>query len=123
MAEDTPLTTSTTHHPLDEHEPRGTPDEARTILTGLASPVPITALPQPRLVHDFRLRARLETKVALGPSCWGERNWIGICGGEWSATWGKGTIVVRKKTFAFLIPTLSCDYMRGRKKKVETKCA
>lgn len=54
------------------------------------------ALPAPRLVHDFRLSAALERKVALGRSCWGERNWIGICGGEWSATWGRGKIVVRR---------------------------
>lgn len=48
----------------------------------------------PRLERDFRMQARLEGKIALGRSCWGERNWIGICGGEWSATWGKGTVVV-----------------------------
>lgn len=52
------------------------------------------ALPTPRLERDFRMQARLEGKVALGRSCWGERNWIGICGGEWSAAWGKGTVVV-----------------------------
>ncbi|KAH8788264.1 hypothetical protein F5883DRAFT_635160 [Diaporthe sp. PMI_573] len=50
-------------------------------------------LPKPRLERDFRMQARLEGKVALGRSCWGERNWIGICGGEWSAAWGKGTVV------------------------------
>ncbi|POS72969.1 hypothetical protein DHEL01_v208639 [Diaporthe helianthi] len=50
-------------------------------------------LPVPRLERDFRMQASLEGKVALGKSCWGERNWIGICGGEWSATWGKGTVV------------------------------
>lgn len=101
MTEQTPLSpptrTSTTHR-LDEHEPRGTPDEAQTILTAGLSPGSLgqtIALPQPRLVHDFRLRAKLEGKVALGQSCWGERNWISICGGEWSATWGKGTILVR----------------------------
>lgn len=52
------------------------------------------ALPAPRLERDFRMQARLEGKIALGQSCWGTRNWIGICGGEWSATWGKGTVVV-----------------------------
>lgn len=52
------------------------------------------ALPAPRLERDFRMQARLEGKVALGRSCWGERNWIGICGGEWSAAWGRGTVVV-----------------------------
>lgn len=51
-------------------------------------------LPAPRLERDFRMQARLEGKIALGQSCWGTRNWIGICGGEWSATWGKGMVVV-----------------------------
>lgn len=51
-------------------------------------------LPTPKLERDFRMQANLEGKVALGKSCWGERNWIGICGGEWSATWGKGKVVV-----------------------------
>lgn len=54
-------------------------------------------LPVPRLKLDFRMQARLEGKVALGKSCWGERNWIGICGGEWSAAWGKGTVVVSNR--------------------------
>lgn len=113
MAEQTPLspptttTTTSTTHRLDEHEPRGTPDEAQTVLTAGLSPDSLgqtIALPQPRLVHDFRLRAKLEGKVALGQSCWGERNWIGICGGEWSATWGKGTIVVRCVFILFSLP-------------------
>lgn len=58
------------------------------------------SLPTPRLERDFRMQASLEGKVALGKSCWGERNWIGICGGEWSATWGKGTVVVSFPLFA-----------------------
>lgn len=76
--------------------PHGTPEEAQTILAGLpeSSLGRTIALPAPRIVHDFRLAAALERKVALGKSCWGERNWIGICGGDWSATWGKGKIVV-----------------------------
>lgn len=60
------------------------------------------ALPVPSIVHDFRLSAKLERKIALGQSCWGERNWIGICGGEWSATWGKGKIVVGGHCSRFL---------------------
>lgn len=111
-----PPTTSV--YQLDEHEPRGTSEEAATIAAGLTpgSLGQTIALPQPRLVHDFRLRAKLEGKVALGQSCWGERNWIGICGGEWSATWGKGTIVVRfLKLFFFLF----CAFYFEKKKKAE----
>lgn len=61
-------------------------------------------LPAPRLERDFRMQARLEGKIALGQSCWGTRNWIGICGGEWSATWGKGTVVVsfRLEFFSYI---------------------
>lgn len=62
------------------------------------------ALPAPRLEKDFRMQARLEGKIALGQSCWGTRNWIGICGGEWSATWGKGTVVVSVSLTILLLP-------------------
>lgn len=99
MAEQTATTAGATH------EPRGTSsdDEAQqSIQAGLSagSLGQTIALPAPRLVHDFRLRAKLEGKIGLGASCWGERNWIGICGGEWSATWGRGIIVV--SVFLFL---------------------
>lgn len=97
------LTSETAHDDLsattarpDDHAPQGTSAEADKISAGftpgsLARTIP---LPAPSIVHDFRMQASLEAKVALGRSCWGERNWIGICGGEWSATWGKGTVVV-----------------------------
>lgn len=81
----------------DGHAPRGTPEEAQRVLAGLpaGSLGQAVALPAPRIVRDFRLSAALERKVALGRGCWGERNWIGISGGAWSATWGRGKIVVR----------------------------
>lgn len=90
-----PPATTTTSRPVD-HAPAGTPEETQRILHGLGSGSlgRTIALPTPRLVHDFRLSARLERKVALGRSCWGERNWIGICGGDWAATWGRGSVVV-----------------------------
>lgn len=97
-----PIVTSETHGDQatntrpDDHAPQGTPAEADTIVAGFTtgSLAQTIALPAPRTVRDFRMQASLERKVALGRSCWGERNWIGICGGEWSATWGKGTVVV-----------------------------
>lgn len=93
--------------PLDEKEeqttvgvadrvPRGTREEVDAV-RGRFPPGSISAtaaLPAPRLVLDFRMQADLEGKIALGRSCWGERNWIGIRGGRWSATWGSGTVVV-----------------------------
>lgn len=89
-----------------EQEEEGKAREA--ILGGLSggSLGQTIALPAPRLVHDFRLSAALERKVALGRSCWGERNWIGICGGEWSATWGRGKIVV--SCFDLFVPWCCC---------------
>lgn len=94
---DPPSTGSLAARPNNDHIPEGTPAEHEKILSGL---LPAGGLGQtislavPRLVHDFRLAANLERKIGLGQSCWGERNWIGICGGAWSATWGKGRIVV-----------------------------
>lgn len=94
----TSATTTTIAQSSDDHATEGAPAEREKILSGL---VPAGGLGQtitlavPRLVHDFRLAANLERKIGLGQSCWGERNWIGICGGVWSATWGKGRIVVR----------------------------
>ncbi|CAN8099724.1 unnamed protein product [Discula destructiva] len=80
---------------VDDHTPKGTAEDTKTILDGLSagSLGQSIALPAPSIAHDFRLSANLDRKIALGQSCWGERNWIGICGGEWSATWGKGKIV------------------------------
>lgn len=82
--------------PSNDHAPHSTAEATRTILSGLSegSLARSTELPRPSLARDIRISAKLDRKIALGPSCWGERNWIGICGGEWSATWGKGKIVV-----------------------------
>ncbi|TLD17980.1 hypothetical protein PspLS_10565 [Pyricularia sp. CBS 133598] len=51
-----------------------------------------TALPVPALTVDFRLQVDLNPKIALGKGVWGERNWISFKGGQWSATWGNGTV-------------------------------
>lgn len=94
-AQDT--TTTTTTRPGSDSTRRPEADaDADKISAGFSagSLARTIALPAPRLQRDFRMQARLEGKIALGQSCWGTRNWIGICGGEWSATWGKGTVVV-----------------------------
>lgn len=91
------------------HAPRGSSEEARSAAAVILGGLPAgslgqtMALPAPRIVHDFRLSAALERKVALGRSCWGERNWIGICGGQWSATWGRGKIVVWFSSLFFVL--------------------
>ncbi|TPX12657.1 uncharacterized protein E0L32_000834 [Thyridium curvatum] len=81
--------------PHQQHDPQGTPEEADKITSGFTPGAlgQTISLPIPRIVHDFRLQAQLDRKIALGKSPWGERNWIGIRSGEWSATWGKGTLV------------------------------
>lgn len=53
-----------------------------------------TALPVPALTVDFRLQVDLNPKIALGKGVWGERNWISFKSGQWSATWGNGTVEV-----------------------------
>lgn len=87
---------STTRAGSDSTRVAGADAEADKISAGFSagSLARTIALPAPRLERDFRMQARLEGKIALGQSCWGTRNWIGICGGEWSATWGKGAVVV-----------------------------
>lgn len=94
----TAATTTTTRPGSDGSSTRvtGTEAGADKISAGFSagSLARTIGLPAPRLERDFRMQARLEGKIALGQSCWGTRNWIGICGGEWSATWGKGTVVV-----------------------------
>lgn len=99
--------TTTTALRLDDHEPKGVPEERQTILSGFPSGNlgQTIALPIPRIVHDFRMSATLDGKIPLGQSCWGERNWIGISGGDWSATWGRGTVVVG------VACEISCDMM------------
>lgn len=87
---------TTTTRPGGEPPPQPAEGAADDISAGFSagSLARTIGLPAPKLERDFRMQARLEGKVALGKSCWGERNWIGICGGEWSAAWGKGTVVV-----------------------------
>jgi hypothetical protein len=51
-------------------------------------------LPTPKLTHDFRLACTLQPKIPIGPTpAGGQRNWIIIGPGWFSATWAKGTVV------------------------------
>lgn len=52
-------------------------------------------LPVPTLKHDFRLACKLVGRIPIGPTATGggHRNWIGLAGGYFNATWGAGIIV------------------------------
>ncbi|KAJ4410607.1 hypothetical protein N0V82_009198 [Gnomoniopsis sp. IMI 355080] len=80
----------------EDHAPHGVLEERHTILAGLpnGSVAQNIAVPVPRLAHDFRLCCQWASINPLGKGAWGQRTWVGLGGGHWSALWGKGTIVV-----------------------------
>ncbi|CAK3992324.1 hypothetical protein BST61_czeina15g001000 [Lecanosticta acicola] len=49
-------------------------------------------LPTPQLELDFRMSVALNPKISLGEGPWGQRNWISFQGGNWTASWGNGTV-------------------------------
>jgi len=51
-------------------------------------------LATPSLTLDFTISVKLHPKISVGPTPWGQRNWISFVGGEWEATWGSGTVIV-----------------------------
>ncbi|KAB8345942.1 hypothetical protein FH972_022994 [Carpinus fangiana] len=50
-------------------------------------------LPTPSLKLDFRMSVKLNPLISVGKTVWGQRNWISFSSGEWSALWGRGTVV------------------------------
>lgn len=72
------------------------PDQARSLRTHFdpGSAASSMDLPVPHLEVDFRMSVKLQPKVPVGPTPFGFRNWIGFTSGQWSATWGRGTLVV-----------------------------
>lgn len=46
----------------------------------------------PQLELDFRMSVALNPKISLGEGPWGQRNWISFTGGQWTASWGYGTV-------------------------------
>lgn len=55
---------------------------------------PDVKLPIPKLALDFRICVQLNPILSVGEGPWGQRNWISFKGGQWSATWGRGTVEV-----------------------------
>ncbi|KAL3460600.1 hypothetical protein BJX64DRAFT_300566 [Aspergillus heterothallicus] len=50
-------------------------------------------IPAPTLELDFRLSLKVNPKVGVGPSIWGQRDWVTFVGGQWAGRWGKGVVV------------------------------
>lgn len=55
-------------------------------------------IPAPTLELDFRMSIKMNPKVAVGPSIWGNRDWVSFLGGQWAGRWGKGIVLVRTST-------------------------
>jgi hypothetical protein len=51
-------------------------------------------IPAPTLELDFRMSIKMNPKVAVGPSIWGQRDWVTFIGGQWAGRWGKGIVLV-----------------------------
>ncbi|KAL2830292.1 hypothetical protein BDW59DRAFT_141368 [Aspergillus cavernicola] len=50
-------------------------------------------IPAPSLELDFRLSLKINPKVGVGQSIWGQRDWVTFVGGQWAGRWGKGVVV------------------------------
>lgn len=55
---------------------------------------PSIQVPKPGLERDFRMSVRVNPKISVGPTIWGQRNWVTFIDGHWNGRWGKGTVVV-----------------------------
>jgi hypothetical protein len=53
-------------------------------------------IPAPTLELDFRMSIKMNPKVAVGPSIWGQRDWVTFIGGQWAGRWGKGIVLVSR---------------------------
>lgn len=51
-------------------------------------------IPAPTLELDFRMSIKMNPKVAVGQSIWGQRDWVSFMGGQWAGRWGKGIVLV-----------------------------
>ncbi|KAJ5698985.1 hypothetical protein N7462_000990 [Penicillium macrosclerotiorum] len=50
-------------------------------------------IPAPTLELDFRMSIKMNPKVAVGHSIWGNREWVSFVGGQWAGRWGKGIVL------------------------------
>lgn len=68
-------------------------DTPRPSHTAANCPHPELSLPQPALTQDFRMAVRLNPKISVGPTPFGQRNWISFTGGTWFGSWGSGIVL------------------------------
>lgn len=59
-------------------------------------------IPAPSLELDFRMSIKMNPRVSVGPSLWGQRDWVSFIGGQWAGRWGKGIILVRNSALFVL---------------------
>ncbi|KAE8146747.1 hypothetical protein BDV25DRAFT_161873 [Aspergillus avenaceus] len=50
-------------------------------------------IPAPTLELDFRMSIKMNPRVAVGQSIWGQRDWVTFVGGQWAGRWGKGIVL------------------------------
>ncbi|KAJ5100625.1 hypothetical protein N7456_006677 [Penicillium angulare] len=50
-------------------------------------------IPAPTLELDFRMSIKMNPKVPVGQSIWGNREWVSFIGGQWAGRWGKGIVL------------------------------
>lgn len=53
-------------------------------------------IPAPTLELDFRMSIKMNPKVSVGESIWGQRDWVTFVGGQWAGRWGKGVVLVSR---------------------------
>lgn len=51
------------------------------------------SLPPPTLELDFRMSIKLNPRISVGASTFGQRYWVSYIGGQWAGRWGKGIVI------------------------------
>ncbi|MCJ1336703.1 hypothetical protein MMC09_001981 [Bachmanniomyces sp. S44760] len=64
-------------------------------------------IPRPSLERDFQMSLQLNPNISVGPSIWGQRNWVSFISGHWNGRWGKGTVVPGGQEKQMVAPDLS----------------
>lgn len=65
-------------------------------------------IPAPSLELDFRMSIKMNPRVSVGQSLWGQRDWVSFLGGQWAGRWGKGIILVCLHFISFILYPLQC---------------
>ena len=68
-------------------------------------------IPAPSLELDFRMSIKMNPRVSVGQSIWGQRDWVTFIGGQWAGRWGKGVILVRDAPIFLSTPASRKDFL------------